>query len=65
LIGGKDFFNHPGVKTTPRSGRRQFCRAASAGLSPLTVNVRPKSFIIQGFDDFCGVLDADLRLPLR
>jgi hypothetical protein len=24
-----------------------------------------KSFIIQGFDDFCGVIDADLRLPLR
>jgi hypothetical protein len=24
-----------------------------------------KSFIIQGFEDFCGVQDADLRLPLR
>jgi hypothetical protein len=25
---------------------------------------RHKSFIIQGFDDFCGVLNADLCLPL-
>jgi len=28
-------------------------------------NVRDKSFIIQGFEDFCGVSNADLRLPLR
>jgi hypothetical protein len=55
----------PAQKQQQRPIRRRFRHAAAAGESLLTVNVRRKSFIIQGFDDFCGVLDADLRLPLR
>jgi hypothetical protein len=41
--------------------RNSPCLAAAAK----TGKASRKSFIIQGFEDFCGVPDADLRLPLR
>jgi hypothetical protein len=65
LTRGKGFSALPAQKQHLRRVRRRFRAVRAAGLSLLTVNVGPKSFIIQGFDDFCGVLDADLRLPLR
>jgi hypothetical protein len=51
----KGYFSLLGRKTTPGAGRGWSARSGGGGHSPLTVKRFHKSFIIQGFDDFCGV----------
>ncbi|MES2151632.1 MAG: hypothetical protein V4508_17780 [Pseudomonadota bacterium] len=53
------------LKNNKRNTAAVEAAAPGAIVSASMIETPHKSFIIQGFDDFCGVFDADLRLPLR